>query len=141
MTRSVVVGLVWLVSVACTPAPAPAEEASDPATDEAARTWLKLVDEQKYEESWDAAAGLLKETLVKAQWVQAADLVRKPLGALMGRTLKSDTPKSTIPGGPEGDYRVMVYQSSFQARRAARETVVLQREEDGKWRVASYFLK
>ena len=53
----------------------------------------------------------------------------------------SETPKTTIPDGPAGEYLVLRYESSFLARSEARETVVLQRQSDGAWRVATYFVK
>jgi hypothetical protein len=105
-----------------------------------AEEWLELMDEQKYAESWDAAGQLLQETLGKAQWVQAAELIRKPLGGVTSRKLKSETPKSSIPGGPEGEYLVIRYESSFLARSMAVETVIVQRQAGG-WRVASYFVR
>jgi hypothetical protein len=118
----------------------PAAEPTASAPLGAAEEWLKLMDEQKYGESWGAAGELLQETLGKAQWVQAAELIRKPLGAVTGRKLKSETPKSSIPGGPEGEYLVIQYETSFLARSTAVETVILQRQAGG-WHVASYFVK
>ena len=73
--------------------------------------------------------------------MQAAELVRKPLGLMMGRKLKSQLPVGSIPGGPKGEYLVLEYNTSFATRRAAVETVVVAHDADGMWRVASYFIK
>ena len=47
-----------------------------------ALAWLKLVDEGRYERSWEEAALLFKTALTKEGWTQALNGVRKPLGEL-----------------------------------------------------------
>jgi hypothetical protein len=43
----------------------------------AAESWLKLVDEGKYVDSWKAAAQYFKEVVTQEQWEQAIQRVRK----------------------------------------------------------------
>src|SRR5688500_871100 len=62
----------------------------------AADSWLKLVDDGKYEASWDQAAKLFKGAVTKDQWKQAAVGVREPLGKVVSRKLKSQEPTERL---------------------------------------------
>ena len=45
-----------------------------------------------------------------------------------------------LPNSPPGEYVVIEYQTSFQARPIATETVTLMKQKDSSWRVAGYFI-
>ena len=107
----------------------------------AALKWLALVDEGKYSESWDEAAQLFKGAVNKGQWKDSLDSVRKPLGKLVSRTLKSKTYATSLPGAPDGEYVVIQYTSSFENKKSAVETVTPMLDKDGKWRVSGYYIK
>jgi hypothetical protein len=64
--------------------------------------------------------------------------VRKPLGKLISRKVKSLTPKTSLPNTPEGKYVVIQFETSFEKGKSGLETVNAQLESDGKWRVAGY---
>ena len=113
----------------------PEELAKDSAT-----AWLTIVDSGKYAESWDQAAKLFKGAVTKDQWQQALHSVRDPLGKLLSRKLKSATYTKSLPGAPEGEYVVIQYESSFENKRSAIETVTPMLDKDG-WRVSGYFIK
>ncbi|MGA2423709.1 MAG: DUF4019 domain-containing protein [Terriglobales bacterium] len=66
---------------------------------------------------------------------------REPLGKLLSRKLKSATYKTTMPGAPDGEYVVIQYDSSFEHKQAAVETVTPMLDKDGKWRVSGYYIK
>jgi hypothetical protein len=63
------------------------------------------------------------------------------LGKLLSRKLKSATYKTTMPGAPDGEYVVIQYDSSFEHKQAAVETVTPMLDKDGKWRVSGYYIK
>jgi hypothetical protein len=73
--------------------------------------------------------------------VAAAQIARDPLGALKARTLKRTTSTATLPGAPDGEYVVFQFNTSFERKQAALETVTTIREKDGTWRVGGYFIK
>jgi hypothetical protein len=123
--------------------PAAAQTVEEPkaAAQKAAEAWLHGVDAGKYAESWDAAAALFKKAVTRNQWQEALAGVRAPLGALGSRKLKSATIANTLPGAPDGEYVVLEFESSFEKKRAAVETVTPMREPDGAWRVSGYFIR
>ena len=107
----------------------------------AARTWLALADGGQYESSWDHAAAFFKASITKAAWASALGSVRSPLGPLRARKLKSATYTRQLPGAPAGEYVVIQYDTQFQNRAGAIETITPMREPDGSWKVCGYFIK
>ena len=45
------------------------------------------------------------------------------------------------PGVPDGEYSLLVFRSGFTKKADSRETVTLEREADGVWRVIGYFIR
>jgi hypothetical protein len=107
----------------------------------AADAWLKLVDDGKYKKSWENAAQYFKNSLTSAQWEQAVSPVRKPLGKVLKRTVKSKEYRTTLPGAPDGEYVVIQYATSFENKNSAVETVTPMLDKDGTWRVSGYYIK
>jgi hypothetical protein len=106
-----------------------------------AEVWLDLVDSGKYAESWQEASSLFKAAIGKDDWQNKLRTTRDPFGKMLSRKLKSATYKTTAPGAPDGEYVVIQYDSSFEHKRSAVETVTPMLDKDGKWRVAGYFIK
>ncbi len=67
--------------------------------------------------------------------------MRKQVGALVSRKLKSAQYATSLPGAPDGKYVVIQYDSTFQNKRAAVETVTPMLDQDGKWRVSGYYIR
>ena len=74
------------------------------AAESSAEKWLRMIDEEKYAESWKDAAELFRNAVSQEQWEQSLQAVRKPLGKLLSRTIKSKTYKTSLPGAPDGEY-------------------------------------
>ena len=106
-----------------------------------AKAWLALVDSEKYEESWNEAAGFFKGAVPEEQWQQSMQSLRKPLGKNISRKLQSKLYLTSLPGAPDGEYVVIKFDSSFENKKYALETVTPMLEKDGKWRISGYFLK
>lgn len=108
---------------------------------ESARSWLAMVDDGNYAGSWDQAAELFRSAVTKEQWQSALNATRAPLGKLVSRKLKSATYTTSLPGAPDGQYVVIQYDSSFEHKQSAVETITPTLDKDGKWRVSGYFIK
>jgi hypothetical protein len=108
---------------------------------EAMQQWLKLVDGGNYKQSWADACRYFKGMVTKDQWEQAMKGARQPLGKALSRTLKDAEHKTSLPGAPDGEYVVIRYETSFENKKDAIETVTAMLEKDGMWRVAGYFIK
>jgi hypothetical protein len=118
-----------------------AADKPEDAAQAAAEAWLKMVDDGKYEASWDEAAKLFKGAVTKDQWKQAAAGVRGPLGKFVSRKLKSRDYTEKVPGGPDGKYVIIQFDTVFEKKAAAVETVTPMLDPDGKWRVSGYFIR
>ena len=65
----------------------------------------------------------------------------EPLGAVKSRSKASATYTKTLPGAPDGEYVVLQFNSSYDKKADAVETVVAKLDTDGQWRVAGYFIR
>jgi hypothetical protein len=130
-----------LVAVIAARGAAAADEGKEAAAVQAAGAWLALVDDGKYAESWTEAAELFRNAISSEHWVQSAGAARKPLGKLLTRKVKSKTSTTSLPGAPDGEYVVIQYESSFENKKQAVETVTPTRGKDGRWRVSGYFVR
>jgi hypothetical protein len=133
---------ISLVALALASSPAlSGENDSVSKAQDAARTWLALTDSGKFAQSWDGAAARFQAAVTKPDWEKALRAVRSPLGALKSRKVKSATFTRTLPGAPDGEYVVIQYDSQFENKASATETVTPMREADGSWRVSGYYIK
>ncbi|MCX7591122.1 MAG: DUF4019 domain-containing protein [Kiritimatiellae bacterium] len=108
---------------------------------EAAENWVALVDGAKYAESWKEAAEYFRNAVKQEQWEHAAKAVRKPLGRVISRKMRSATYSTSLPGAPDGEYVIIEFETVFENKKAAVETVTPMMDKDGKWRVSGYFVR
>jgi hypothetical protein len=118
-----------------------AESSAEVAAVKAAESWLQLVDAGKTAESWDAAAALFKAAMTKEQWQAALGAVRTPLGKLVSRKLKSKQAMTSLPGAPNGQYVVIQYDTVYEHKQEAVETITPMLDPDGQWRVSGYYIR
>ena len=118
----------------------PAAERREEAATKVALEWLALVDGRQYEASWNKAASLFKAQVGTSDWVKAASAVRNPLGSLIARRLVSATHTTSLPGAPDGEYVVIQFQTRFENKRQAVETVTPTLDK-GRWRVSGYYIR
>jgi hypothetical protein len=134
----------WLLALACLAFFAAAAHAQDPratAAQGAARAWLALVDKGDAQASYAAAGKKFQDQLDAAGWRDALTKVREPLGALVDRTALATRFDTKLPGGPDGDYAQVLFESEYANGAKVRETVTLEREPDGVWRVMGYLIR
>ena len=134
LTTAVFFGLVFFQPVS-------ADQAREKEAFQAANFWLALVDGGSYAKSWERAADYFKAAVQKEQWVASLTATRKPLGKTIYRTLKYKKYTTALPGAPDGEYVVLQFETSFQNKKFATETVTPMRDKDGKWRVSGYYIK
>lgn len=114
--------------------------AKEKAAEDTAKAWLAVVDGGSYAQSWKEAAKIFKDNITESKWEEALKAVRTPLGKMISRKLKSKTYTTTIPGGPDGEYVIIQYTTSFEKKKSAVETITPALDKDGKWRVSGYFI-
>lgn len=118
-----------------------ANEGSEKRAMAAADAWLKLVDNGKYADSWETAAELFRSAVDKDQWVKQVGAVRGPLGKALKRKLKTKQFTTGLPGAPDGQYVVIEYDTSFENKKTAVETVTPMFDKGSKWRVSGYYIR
>jgi hypothetical protein len=106
----------------------------------AAEKWLIMIDGGRYGESWKEAAGYFRTAVKQEQWEQTLQALRKPFGKLISRKLKSKSYTTSLPGAPDGEYVVIQFETSFENKKSAIETVTPVKDKDGKWRVSGYYI-
>ena len=107
----------------------------------AAEQWLAFVDAGNFAQSWETAAGYFKNAVAQEQWRDSLNAVRKPLGDVVSRKLKSAKYLQSLPGAPDGEYVVLQFDTSFTNKKTAVETVTPMLDIDGVWRVSGYYIK
>ena len=120
--------------------PAAAADTAGERAEAAARTWLAAADTESGAETWALAAPMFQDRIDSEEWLRKLTAVRGPLGAVVKRTLISATHATSLPGAPDGDYEVVKFQTEFEHKASAVETVITVRQPDGSWRVAGYFI-
>lgn len=118
-----------------------AESGAEKAAVSAAQSWLALADAGKYGTSWKEASSYFRGSVTERSWEGAMEGFRKPLGKLVSRKITKAEESSSLPGAPDGRYVVMLFETSFENKKSAVETVTFMLDKDGKWRAAGYFIR
>jgi hypothetical protein len=108
---------------------------------EMARTWLADTDRGNAAQSWKSAGKQFRNAITADRWAESLKQVRPPLGAMSQRAVLATQFRKNIPGSPTGEYAIVLFRSTFANKVGAQETVVLQLETDGTWRVIGYTIK
>jgi hypothetical protein len=107
----------------------------------AAKEWLALLDAWDFTGTWEQAGELLKAAVEQRRWERQMSVTLGPLGRAQSRAVRSSEYSTTMPGAPDGEYVEIKYDTSFENKQTAMETVVMRKETDGAWRVSGYFIK
>jgi hypothetical protein len=97
--------------------------------------WLSLVDEQKYQETWEGLSDVFKRTITKEQWIADLESFRHPLGKPEKRKLLYVTESSD---DDVGAYLIIQYQTSFENGGTKGEAVSVTRDDTGQRKILGY---
>jgi hypothetical protein len=106
-----------------------------------AESWILLVDAGQYEKSWEEASSFFKTQVSKETWVSEISRLRPLFGPTKSRTLLKTKYMTSAPGAPDGEYVLILFNTSFEKKEKAIETVTPMRDADGVWRVSGYFIR
>jgi hypothetical protein len=120
---------------------ATAQDATATAVQRIAREWLALVDRGDAAASHAAAAARFRSAITRERWTDALTAARAPFGALEQRSVLSTRFEKSFPDAPDGSYASVLFRTSFAKKVDGRETVTLEREADGAWRVVGYLIQ
>lgn len=102
--------------------------------------WLNIIDAGNYEQSWDQSAPFFQSQITRESWVQSLNQVRKPLGEVTSRQVKSSSEYTKLPGAPDGQYVVITLDTDFAQKSNSIETLTISKVDDN-WRAVGYFIK
>ena len=107
----------------------------------AAREWLQKIDSGDAAGSHANAGAKFRKALGVAEWSAALANERAPRGALAQRTAQQTTFDPKLDQAPPGNYAIVQFRTAFAHQSVAQETLTLEREADGRWRVIGYFVR
>jgi len=121
--------LTALPQIDSAPPPSDTHEAANPEVLNAARQWLELVDNARWDESYWATGKSFRKLNTPQAWAAASEKARAPLGKLLSRTFISQEDLAAPPHG----YEVVKFRTNFANKADVVEAVTLDRE-NGDWR-------
>jgi len=114
------------------------EQAAVTAAQSSAQQWLSLLFSNDLAASHREASELFKTQVTADQWAQQVQQMQQQLGGVVSRKLAAAKYLNELPGAPPGNYVVLVFQTSFQKRKSAIETLTQHQDAQGYWRAAMY---
>lgn len=112
------------------PMPATSAATANSGVANTARQWLSLVDQGRWDESYQATGASFRKLNTSQTWAAESEKMRTSLGPMVSRAFLSE---EDLPAPPHG-YEIVKFRTSFANKADAVETVSLDREDDN-WRV------
>lgn len=106
----------------------------------AADAWLEHIDAGDRAAGWRETSSLFRQMVTEEQWTEAHGKVTGVLGRALERRLRETEHRTSVPGAPDGHYVLLKYDTRFERKQEAVETVVTMLDTDGQWRVGGYFV-
>ena len=106
-----------------------------------ADSWLALIDNSSFEESWEKASTLFRRSLSKEAWVETIEKTLGMFGSVLSREERDRSYATELPGAPDGEYFTFVFASQMEKKKSATERVILMTDTDGTPRVSGYFIQ
>ena len=137
MRRSILI-LFFSLS-ACAWFPQSAALALDDSTAiESASTFLALLDRGDISAAFETTTAFHRSYWQRDRWVDSIGTLRSFYGPLINRAASKTVHKDSYPKHPDGEYIVIVFESSFSRKRQTTEIVAVTPDGDGRWRVSDY---
>lgn len=107
----------------------------------AIQAWLAEVDHGLYGSSWDDAAQFFRESITREKWEPMVAAQRAPLGVMISRKVRSAVYTKELVNAPPGPYVVAQFDTRFENRPLATETLTAMLQADGAWKVSGYAVR
>lgn len=103
--------------------------------------WIELIDNEKYNQSWDEASEGFKASITKEKWGLMVGNIRPKFGKVLERKVSSMIYTTSLPNAPSGKYIVIRYHSKFSNIDNVTETITPSKDKNGEWHISGYFIK
>lgn len=108
---------------------------------DAAGSFLELLDAGSYQQAWWEGSDLLHLTTDVDQWAEQMRARRDLFGEFVERSLKNVVSRNSLPGLPDGDYAIVLYDCRYEHKQKGLEMMTLGKDAYGAWKVVSYHLR
>ena len=136
--RFVKPALAVFMLVLLTLSPAAAADEPERAAEAAAKSWVTLLDDGKYAQSWEQGSSIFHKGS-KENWVNAVRQIRGRTGKVVSRELidaRQVTPKNEGDAS-KGNFVIVRYKTEFASAPPALEIVTMMKEGDA-WKTMGY---
>lgn len=116
-------------------------KADEEAAQKSLDAWVQMLDAADYGATWEAASSYFKNAITKDDWMKMMNDVRQPMGKKVSRTQKAREYTKQLPGAPDGEYVVFEFETTFENKKNAVETITAMKDTDGSWKVGGYYIK
>jgi hypothetical protein len=103
--------------------------------------WLALADANDVAKTYSNSAQRFRASMTVEQWTEAMKRAREQFGPTVSRTFVGSQVPQPGKNTPPGEFVVIAYRTEFAKRAVGTETVTMEREADGKWRVVGYLMR
>lgn len=110
------------------------------ATNNAALEFLQMVDEGRYDDSWQIVAPYLQKKIPLPDWKSKLAKDRKTIGELDTRSLEDASKTAATEELPDSELILLKYSSQFKLKEVEEVVTVIQ-GKDNRWRVVGYFIQ
>lgn len=128
-------------SVIAFAAPAAAQDPRMTEAKMATLDWLALADADDAAGSYAAASQRFRTTIDQNKWASSLKTARAQFGPATSRTFIGMQPLAQSKDAPPGEFIVVAFRTEFGKRLTGTESVTLERESDGHWRVVGYLMR
>ena len=139
--RATVATLVALSLVVGWAGAASAQDPRETLVQTAAREWLALADKGDWDAAWNAAGEKLRREQPLSVWRGLLKQYREPFGAVVQRAAISTAFRNDMPDAVSGQFARLQFRTAFSKNSEGHESLTLELEPDGKWRVIGYFIR
>jgi len=137
--RHTLCALAIVVAVALVGCQRSGKTEAERAATKAADAWLKLLDDGKYDETWQQASSAIQQAVDQAKWRETMTATEALLGKVRSRKVQTAQYMTSVPGAPPGEYVVIDYATDCE-KRPGTVIRVTPTKENGVWRVAGYVI-
>jgi hypothetical protein len=122
-------------------APAVAQDPNVSLAKAAALEWLVLADKNDIAGTYANASERFRGQMSAEQWGAAFANVREQFGPVIERTFVGSRAVDAPKEAPQSMFLVLGFRTEFAKRQVGMETISLEREADGTWRVVGYLMQ
>lgn len=108
---------------------------------EIAEGWLKLWDEGKCQETYNALSSFSREAVSGDLWVKHCNKQRSDMGRIKSRNLIGISLIRSLQSKPEHSGATLHFESTLEGDRAIPEYITLTEEKNKNWTVSNYLIR